>query len=145
MERGMCHILVLDQLFTYLFCKLRCQYIALPKRLLFRSFLEGRAGLAFFPPYSFCLFVFVFFAISWATAAAYGGSQARGRIGSVVVDYTRTTVKRDPSCICDLHHSSWQCQLPDPLSKARDGTRILMHTCRIRFRRATMGTLWFLS
>ena len=34
-------------------------------------------------PYGFwgffvCLFVFVFFAISWAAPAAYGGSQARG-------------------------------------------------------------------
>jgi len=28
-------------------------------------------------------FFFVFFAISWATPAAYGGSQARGRIGAV--------------------------------------------------------------
>jgi len=28
-------------------------------------------------------FFFVFFAISWAAPAAYGGSQARGRIGAV--------------------------------------------------------------
>ena len=28
-------------------------------------------------------FFFFFFAISWATAAAYGGSQARGLIGAV--------------------------------------------------------------
>jgi len=30
-----------------------------------------------------CLFVFVFFAISWAAPTAYGGSQARGLIGAV--------------------------------------------------------------
>ena len=29
------------------------------------------------------LFFFVFFAISWAIPAAYGGFQARGRIGAV--------------------------------------------------------------
>ena len=31
----------------------------------------------------FFVFVFVFFAISWAAPAAYGGSQARGLIGTV--------------------------------------------------------------
>ena len=30
-----------------------------------------------------CLFVFCLFAISWAVPTAYGGSQARGRIGAV--------------------------------------------------------------
>ena len=33
------------------------------------------------PHWVFCLFVLVFFAISWAPPEAYGGSQARGRIG----------------------------------------------------------------
>ena len=28
----------------------------------------------------------------------------------------------DPSCVCDLHHSSWECQILDPLSEARDWT-----------------------
>jgi len=32
---------------------------------------------------SFCLFVVVVVAISWAAPAAYGGSQARGGIGAV--------------------------------------------------------------
>ena len=31
----------------------------------------------------FCLFVVVVVAISWAAPTAYGGSQARGRIGAV--------------------------------------------------------------
>ena len=26
----------------------------------------------------------------------------------------------DPSCVCDLHHSSWQHRILNPLSKARD-------------------------
>ena len=33
--------------------------------------------------YLFIYFLFLFFAISWATPVAYGGSQARGRIGAV--------------------------------------------------------------
>jgi len=32
---------------------------------------------------NFFFFFFCLFAISWATPAAYGGSQARGRIGAV--------------------------------------------------------------
>ena len=32
----------------------------------------------------------------------------------------------DLSHVCYLHHSSRQCQIPDPLSEARDRTRILM-------------------
>ena len=38
------------------------------------------------------------------------------------------TAVRDPSHICDLHHSSQQCRIPDPLSEARDQTHILMDT-----------------
>ena len=39
--------------------------------------------------------------------------------------YTTATATLDPSCICDLHHSSWQRQLLNPLSEARDQTCIL--------------------
>ena len=34
----------------------------------------------------------------------------------------------DPSHICDLQHSLQQCQIFNPLSEARDQTRILMDT-----------------
>ena len=37
----------------------------------------------------------------------------------------------DQSCICDLHHSSQQCQILHPLGEARD--RTLMVPSRIRF------------
>ena len=33
--------------------------------------------------------------------------------------YTHTATW-DPSCIYDLHHSSWQCQILNPLREARD-------------------------
>ena len=49
--------------------------------------------------------------------------------------YTTATATRDPSRICDLHHSSQPHQIPDPLSEARDRTRILMDTSRC----VTMG------
>ena len=38
------------------------------------------------------------------------------------------TATQDPTHICDLHHSLWQCQILNPLSKARDQTHILMDT-----------------
>ena len=42
--------------------------------------------------------------------------------------YTTATATLDPSCICDLHHSSWQHCILNPLSKTRDQTHILMDT-----------------
>ena len=56
----------------------------------------------------------------------YGGSQARGLIGAVAA--------------ADLHHSSQQRQILNPLSEARDRTSVLMDTSQICFRRAMMGT-----
>ena len=54
-----------------------------------------------------------------------------------------TTATWDPSRICNLHHSSQQCQIPDPLSRARDRTFILMDTSHIHFHYATGGTPWW--
>ena len=55
----------------------------------------------------------------------------------------------DLSHICDLHHSSWQYQLLNPLNEAKDQTCNFMDTNQIHFRWAMMGTLylesWFLS
>ena len=46
----------------------------------------------------------------------------------------------DPSCIFDLHHSSWQCQLLHPRSKARDPTHNPMVPSWMCFHWATVGT-----
>ena len=34
--------------------------------------------------------------------------------------YATASAKPDPSHVCNLHHSSWQCQILNPLSEARD-------------------------
>ena len=47
--------------------------------------------------------------------------------------YTTTIATQDPSCICDLHHSSWQHQALNPLSEARDPTPVLMGTSRVPY------------
>ena len=47
---------------------------------------------------------------------------------------------QDLSCVCNLHHSLWQCQLLNPLSEARGRTCVLKDTSQIHFCQATMGT-----
>uniref|UniRef100_A0A8D0MA29 Opalin n=1 Tax=Sus scrofa TaxID=9823 RepID=A0A8D0MA29_PIG len=51
---------------------------------------------------------------------------------------------QDLSCVFDLHHSSQQCQILNPLSEARDRTPNLMVPSRIHFCCATMGTPYFI-
>ena len=45
--------------------------------------------------------------------------------------YATATTVQDPSRLFDLHLSSWQCQILNPLSKARDWTCVLMVPSRI--------------
>uniref|UniRef100_A0A4X1WCH5 Uncharacterized protein n=1 Tax=Sus scrofa TaxID=9823 RepID=A0A4X1WCH5_PIG len=45
--------------------------------------------------------------------------------------YTTATATQDPSHICDLHHSSQQCWILNPLSEARDQTCDLMDTRQV--------------
>ena len=42
--------------------------------------------------------------------------------------YTTATAKQDLNLVCYLHHSSWQCQIVNPLREAGDQTCILMDT-----------------
>ena len=53
---------------------------------------------------------------------------------------TTATAMRDPSHICDLHHSSWQPWVLNPLSKARDRIHFLMDTSQVLYHGAMMGT-----
>ena len=46
--------------------------------------------------------------------------------------YTTATAAPDPSLVCDLHHSSLQCQILKPLREARDRTSILMDASQVR-------------
>ena len=46
--------------------------------------------------------------------------------------YTPATAMPDPSHVCNLHHSSWQRQILNPMSKAKDRAFILMDTGRVR-------------
>ena len=50
------------------------------------------------------------------------------------------TATRDPSRVWDLHHSSRPCWILNPLSEARDWTRVFMETSQIRFHCTITGT-----
>ena len=54
--------------------------------------------------------------------------------------YATATATQDPSGVWDLHHSSQQCWILNPLNEARDQTRNLMVPSQIHFRCSTMGT-----
>ena len=45
--------------------------------------------------------------------------------------YTTATETRYLSIVCNLHHSSWQCQILNPLGEARDQTCILMDSSQV--------------
>ena len=44
-----------------------------------------------------------------------------------------TTAMADLRHVCDLHYSSWQLQILNPLSEARDLTHILMDTSWVHY------------
>ena len=60
--------------------------------------------------------------------------QAKGQIGAELLVYTTGTAAQDPSLVCNLHLSCWQCWILNPLIEARDQTGILMDTCWVRYR-----------
>ena len=77
----------------------------------------------------FTLSSIIYFLLFRAVHMAYD----RGWTGAMLLAYTIGTAAWDPSHICDLHHTSWQHWIPDPLSEARDRTRIFMDTSWICF------------
>ena len=83
------------------------------------------------------VFLFLLFR---ATLEAYGDSQPGVELELQLPACSAATPMPDPSHICDLHHSSRQYRILNPLSEARDQTRTLMVPRRIRFRRAMTGT-----
>ena len=88
-------------------------------------------------------FIFCFVLCFRAVLAAYGGFQARGRIGATATSLCHSHSNVESELVCDLHHSSRQHQISNPLSEARNRTRIFMDTRQIRFHFAMMGTPLF--
>ena len=57
---------------------------------------------------------------------AYGGSQAGVKSELQLPAYARATAMPDPSCVYNLHHSSRQHRILNPLKEAGDQTYVLM-------------------
>ena len=92
----------------------------------------------------FCIVVFFFFFFFcffcfWAAPVAYGSSQTRGQIKARAISLHHSF--SNVGCkvhLHDLHHSSPQHQILNPLSRAWDRTLVLMDTNWVRW--STMGT-----
>ena len=76
--------------------------------------------------------MFAFLSFHLFKATAYGGSRLGAESELQLLAYATATATQDPSHICELYHSSWQCQILDLLSEARDRTRNLMIPSQIR-------------
>ena len=56
------------------------------------------------------------------------GVKSKLQLPAYTIATATAIATRDPSHVCDLRSSSWQLKILNPLSKARDRTRILMDT-----------------
>ena len=87
--------------------------------------------------FSWILLFFFVLCLFRASPMAYGCSQARGRIRVVAAGHATATATATATAMQDLihvlylHHSSGQCQIVNPLSKARDQTHVLMDTSQV--------------
>ena len=92
----------------------------------------------FFRLFSLCVINFI--CLFMATPTAYGNSHTGVESELQLPAYTTAKTTWDLSHVCNLHHSSQQCWLFNPLSKPRDGTHILMDTSQVHYHRAMMRT-----
>ena len=90
--------------------------------------------------YSTICYTFFFFCFFMAIPREKAGSQARSQMKAVAADLHHTTAKSDLSQVCKQHYSSWQCQILNPLSKAKDWTCVLMDPSQIHFHSTMTGT-----
>ena len=91
-------------------------------------------NILFFFVFSFLSF---FFSFQGQTLSIWR-FPGQGSIGATAASLHTAT--QDLSHVCDLHHSSPQHPIFNPLSKARNQTCNLMAPNKIRFRRITMET-----
>ena len=90
-------------------------------------------------------FFFFFFFFSFLSLGLYPWHMddlSRLRVESELqlLAYTTATARWDPSHICNLYHSSWQCRILNPLSEARAWTQVLMDASQVCDCWATTGT-----
>ena len=74
-------------------------------------------------------FIFFFRATVWHMEVPWLGAESELQLPA----YATATGMRELGHICNLHHSSRQRQIPDPLNRARDGTHILMNISQAHY------------
>ena len=88
-------------------------------------------GLCLFQEFSFSFFLF-FFLLFKVSPQAYGSSRLEVELELQLLAYAITTATLwGLSQVCNPHHSSWQHQIPNPPSEARDQIHILMDPSQI--------------
>ena len=94
----------------------------------------------FLTHFTWVLFIYLFIYFCFVGPHPQHMEVPRLGIKSEIQLLATATATRDPSHVCDLHHSSWQHQILNPLSEARDRKCFLMNTSQIRFHCVTTGT-----
>ena len=93
--------------------------------------------MVFFVFFFFCSVLFCFLGLHvWHMEVPGLGAKLELQLPA----YAKATAMPNPSHVCDLHHSSQQRWILDPLNEARDQTRNLVVPGRIRFVCTMMGT-----
>ena len=88
----------------------------------------------------FFLFFFFLFSFLWLHPQHIEVPRLGVALELHLLAYATATATWDLGHVCELHHSSWQCRIPDPLIKAGDQTHILMGASWVHFCYTTMGT-----
>ena len=73
-----------------------------------------------------CFFVCLFVCFCFLGPHPYPTPRLGVELKLQLPDYTTATATPDPSHTYNLHHSLWQGLILNPLSKARDGTHVIM-------------------
>ena len=81
-----------------------------------------------------------FFFLFRAAPVAYGSSHPGVSLELQLLAYATATASQYLSHSWDLHHSSWQHQVFNPLTEARDWTCVVRDTSQVHLCWATMGT-----
>ena len=87
----------------------------------------------FFFLFLFSFFFFFFFVFFWALLLHLYFPRLGVKSQLHLLAYTTATATPELSCICDLHHSSRQLWILNPVSKARNRTHILKVTSWVHY------------
>ena len=100
--------------------------------------MEGRSRSFILDPIMLCLFFSFFFCFLGLHSQHMEVPRLAVKLElQQLLAYTAATATPGLSCICDLHCSSWQCQILNPLSRARNGTHNLIATSWVHYCWAT--------